>query len=100
MFNIVYDFYSLLSSLLTSFVFNSFSFSFTMSNSKLSGAQRRKLQKEKDDKHNNVMTKVKKLDHFFNVLPSNESKISKSSEATPSSSSSVTESDDSNVKGI
>jgi len=24
-----------------------------MSNSKLSGAQRRKLQKEKDDKHNN-----------------------------------------------
>ncbi|KAL4084012.1 hypothetical protein QTP88_029328 [Uroleucon formosanum] len=69
-----------------------------MSNSKLSGAQRRKLQKEKDDKHNNVMTKVKKLDHFFNVLPSNVSKTSKSNEAAPSSTSSVTESDDSNVK--
>lgn len=71
-----------------------------MSNSKLSGAQRRKLQKEKDDKHNNVMTKVKKLDHFFNVLPSNVSETSKSNEAAPSSTSSVTESDDSNVKGI
>jgi len=71
-----------------------------MSNSKLSGAQRRKLQKEKDDKHNNVMTKVKKLDHFFNVLPSNVSKTSKSNEAAPSSTSSFTESDDSNVKGI
>jgi len=71
-----------------------------MSNSKLSGAQRRKLQKEKDDKHNNVMTKVKKLDHFFNVLSSNVSKTSKSNEAAPSSTSSVTESDDSNVKGI
>ncbi|KAL4153946.1 hypothetical protein QTP88_001779 [Uroleucon formosanum] len=69
-----------------------------MSNSKLSGVQRRKLQKEKDDKHNNVMTKVKKLDHFFNVLPSNVSKTSKSNEAAPSSTSSVTESDDSNVK--
>ncbi|KAL4126405.1 hypothetical protein QTP88_010627 [Uroleucon formosanum] len=69
-----------------------------MSNSKLSGAQRRKLQKEKDDKHNNVMTKVKKLDHFFNVLPSNVSKTSKSNEAAPSSTSSVTESDDSYVK--
>ena len=97
MFNIVYDLCALLCSLLTSFVLNYFSFALTMSNSKLSGAQRRKLQKEKDDKHNNVMTKVKKLDHFFNVLPSNESK---SSEATPSSTSSVTKSDDSNVKGI
>lgn len=35
---------------------------------KLSGAQKRKLQKEKDDKHNGVMKKVKKLNNLFNVL--------------------------------
>jgi len=68
-----------------------------MSNNKLSGAQRRKLQKEKDDKHNDLMVKMKKLDNFFNVLPSNSNKIL--SETTPSSPSSVIESNDSNVAG-
>lgn len=42
-----------------------------MSNSKSSDPHRSKLQKEKDNKHNNVLKKVKKFDHLFNVLPSN-----------------------------
>lgn len=45
-----------------------------MLNSNLSSAQKSQLPKEKNDKHNVVMKKVKKLDHFFNVLPSNASK--------------------------
>lgn len=45
-----------------------FTFALTVSTSKLSGAQKKKLQKEKDDKYNGVMEKVKKLNNYFNVL--------------------------------
>lgn len=38
-----------------------------MSKCKSSGAQRRKLQNEKYDEHNDVIKKAKKLDGLFNV---------------------------------
>lgn len=68
-----------------------------VSNSKLSGAQRKKLQKGKYDKHNGVIKIVKKLDNFRNVLLSNPSKITRLNETTPSYPSSVIKSEDSNV---